>query len=59
MSFLVTVQLRSEDMVSRESVKLSLSILVIILIVALGIYLQQTDAPIYGIPGILETLFTK
>ncbi|EMF47163.1 hypothetical protein B481_1325 [Planococcus halocryophilus Or1] len=46
-------------MVSRESVKLSLSILVIILIVALGIYLQQTDAPIYGIPGILETLFTK
>lgn len=41
---------------SRESVQLILSVVVIILVVGLGIYLQKVDAPMYGIPGLLESV---
>ena len=41
---------------SRESVKLILSVVIIILVVGLGLYLQNIDAPMYGIPGLLESV---
>ncbi|WP_157101637.1 MULTISPECIES: hypothetical protein [Planococcus] len=44
---------------SRETIKLTLSILVIVVVVAIGIYLQMTDAPVYGIPRLLEQLIEK
>lgn len=44
---------------SREAWKLSLSILVIVVVGALGLYLQKIDAPVYGIPRLLEQLFEK
>lgn len=44
---------------SRETIKLILSILVIVVVVAIGIYLQMNDTPVYGIPGLLERLIEK
>ncbi|WP_271852558.1 hypothetical protein [Planococcus maritimus] len=41
---------------SRESVKLILSVVVIILVVGLGMYLQKVGASMYGIPGLLESV---
>ena len=43
---------------SRESVKLILSVLVIV-VVALGMYLQKIDAPVYGVPALLESFIEK
>lgn len=43
----------------RENIKLILSILVIVLVVALGIYLQKMGAPVYGIPGFFEKLLER
>lgn len=57
--FLVIVQLRSEGPVSRESTKLILSIAIILLVVGLGVYLQEINAPVYGIPGLLEPFIKK
>lgn len=44
---------------SRESVKLVLSVLVIVFVVGLGMYLQKIDAPVYGVPALLESFFEK
>lgn len=49
---------------SRESVKLVLSVLVIVVVVvvvvvALGMYLQKIDAPVYGVPALLESFIEK
>ncbi|WP_171900888.1 hypothetical protein [Planococcus maritimus] len=44
---------------SRESTKLILSIAIILLIVCLGMYLQKSNASVYGIPGLLEPFLEK
>ncbi|QMT18880.1 hypothetical protein H1Q58_07965 [Planococcus maritimus] len=44
---------------SRESIKLILSIAIILLVVGLGMYLQNSIAPVYGIPGLLEPFLEK
>ncbi|WP_158593257.1 hypothetical protein [Planomicrobium sp. Y74] len=44
---------------SRETIQLTVSILVIVVVAAIGIYLQKIDAPVYGIPRLLEQLFEK
>ena len=44
---------------SRKTIKLTLSILVVVAVVAIGIYFQMIDAPVYGIPRLLEQLIEK